>query len=190
MKEEREEIEEEISRLSELKSRLEDKIDDLRSEHAYVEMPQGERVALVVCYRKNYTSKGLQKIKKLLEQRCADHVIILRINETRPSSKGIRDYLGVDDHEDLRGDLAEDRRARIWRYSEAIKRICERLRIPYTLILEKGDAGEIILEVIKKYDPSSVFIHQSDRNWLDRYLLGSVVEEVQEGTDVDVITID
>lgn len=142
------------------------------------EMSPRDRVAVIVCYRRPYSKEAMKTIKRTLEANGPDKALILRINETRRSSRGIVNYLGTDEMSDFRRELENDRKERIDGYSDSVEEMCGDLGIPVVRMLRSGKGGEIILDVIEKYDPCCVFIHHSYKGWLDKRLTGSVMEDV------------
>lgn len=149
--------------------------------------PNDEKKMLIVCYRKPYSGESRQYIEELLEEEEIDKVIIVRISEARVCSKQVSNfYIGQEVTEDLQEELVKDDKIRIWRYSEDIYEICEELGIPTEKVLERGDAGNIIPHLIRKYQPCCTIIHRSDKSWFDKYLSGSVMENVLQESKGDL----
>ncbi|MEF8848001.1 MAG: universal stress protein [Candidatus Thermoplasmatota archaeon] len=144
------------------------------------------KTIMVACYRKPYDEKSLKSIKKLIRKEKPDRILVLNISETKESSGTVESYLGRKDVEKLRDQYKKDQRIRSQAYTDKISDIADDLDIPIKEIKKKGKAAEIILNVMKKYDPYKIIIHSSDKSSVDKLISGSVKEEVCKKSSCEV----
>lgn len=145
---------------------------------------------LIACYRSPYEKESIEKLRKLLKKNKPEKIIVLSISETKDSSGTIESYLGRRDVEKLKGQFAKDQRIRSSGYSDKIIELTEKLDIPSEKVRKKGNASDIILEAVEKYNPSHVVIHPSDKSNVDKILSGSVEDEVCEESKCKVTILD
>ncbi len=145
---------------------------------------------LIACYRSPYDKESLKKIEKLLKNKQPDKVIVLSISETKKSSGTIKSYLGRKDINKLIGQYEKDQEIRSSGYSDKILNISRELDIPAEKIIKKGKASKIILKAIKKYKPSHVVIHPSDKSSVDKAISGSVEDKVCKSSSCKVTILD
>ncbi len=141
---------------------------------------------LIACYRSPYDEDSLKKIKNLIKNKSPEKIIVLSISETKNSSGTIESYLGRKDVDKLKGQFEKDQEIRSSGYSDKILDIGRKLGISAEKIIKKGKASKIILKAVKKYEPSYVVIHPSDKSGIDKILSGSVEDKVCKESKCEV----
>jgi stalled ribosome rescue protein Dom34 len=141
-------------------------------------MNEEKKTMIIACYRQPYSKKSMNAIKEMVKNIHPSKVIILSITEFRKSSGTIESYLSRKDQEQLKKQVEKDRNIRASGYSDKILKMINELGVPAKKIRKSGDISTIILQSIKKYNPSHVIIHPSSKSRIDKMLVGSVEDNV------------
>lgn len=153
-------------------------------------MNEKKKKILIACYRSPYDKESLKKIEALINANNPEKIIVLSISETKKSSGTIRSYLGRKDMDKLKGQFEKDQEIRSSGYSDKILRISRKLNVPAEKIVKKGKASKIILKAVKRYKPTLVIIHPSDKSGLDKLISGSVEDKVCKDTKCNITILE
>ncbi len=148
-----------------------------------------ERILLIASYREQYTSKSLQKIKKIIEKEKPDKIIVLKVIEQQPIPEMVDAKVGMKEKNDFLDTVLEEKKNQADEYAERILSITDESDIPTDVHLRKGkEISEEIIEDTELMDAYHIIIHGSKKDKLKKFLEGSVAKKVKEGMPKRKIT--
>ncbi len=144
---------------------------------------------MIACYRRPYNTEGIEKIKKLLNEKNPNKIILLTIAERKKTGRSINSYLGKKDVKKLENQYEKDQENRSKKYANEILKISESMNTPTKKIQKKGNITEIIKNELDNFNPDFLVIHHSDKSRIDKMITGSIEDEISEKYGNSIVVV-
>jgi len=144
---------------------------------------------MIAFYQRPYSSDSIEKIKRLLEEKRPEELLLLTIAERKKSSGTVDSYLGRKDVERLKHQYETDQEIRSTSYAEKILEISERKNITTNKLVKKGNIVEVIKKEMDDYQPDIIVLNHTDKSRFDKIISGCVEDELIEKCNNNIFVV-
>lgn len=145
---------------------------------------------LIASYREKYTESSLQKMKKVIENKQPDRIVILKIIKREPTPEVVEAKLGREEMQDFLDSVLEDKKQQADEYASELIDMTDELDIPTEVHLRKGeDIAEEVIKSVREMEADHVVIHTPEKGPLGKLLEGSTGETIKRELGEEGLTL-
>jgi nucleotide-binding universal stress UspA family protein len=144
---------------------------------------------MIAFYQRPYSPDSTEKIKRLLDEKRPDELLLLTIAERKQSSGTVDSYLGRKDVEQLRDQYEKDQEIRSTNYADKILTISKKKGISTKKLVKKGTIYDVIKKEMEEYHPDIIVLNHTDKSRLDKLISGCIEDELISKCNNNIIVV-
>ncbi|MFW6196770.1 MAG: hypothetical protein ACOC5D_05480 [Thermoplasmatota archaeon] len=149
-----------------------------------------EEKLLIACYKKSYTEKSLNLIRKTIEHEAPSKIIVLKVMEEPEVSKKVKSRVGIEAKNDFLDSVIDEKKNKLDEISKEVLSITDKANIPVQVHLRKSKViSNKVLSEFKMRDGDHLIIPNTEKGPFQKLIEGSTKEKIKDEVGMKRITI-